>query len=401
MKFAVRTRPAAAPPGRARHRPRRPAYSQPAAPGCGPATSPSSTTSTWTGPPPRRWSTPASSPWSTPAPMISGRYPNLGPERAGRGRRRCVVDDVGPEVLDRISDGDRDAHRRRVVYVGDDADRARPASSTARSSRPRWSRPAPAWPPSWRASPTTAPSSSAASRTCCCTARRAADWRPIAGRPVVVVVAGHELGDELRGIKPLPARAAPGPDRGRPRRRRARRRGPQARRRGGRPAASDDLPGRGRAAQAPATWSCSSSGAAPRSATERSSGSASARCASRPAPRPRTPRCCSPRRRGAALIIGVGMHATLDEFLDRQRTGLASTYLTRLKVGPELVDAAALPAAVRRPVRPRHLLGCRCSPACSPWLPPSASPPSARSGSTTSPGACPSDLIDNVQGMLP
>ncbi len=28
------------------------------------------------------------------------------------------------------------------------------------------------------------------------------------------------------------------------------------------------------------------------------------------------------------------MHATLDEFLDRQRTGLASTYLTRLKVGP-------------------------------------------------------------------
>ena len=28
------------------------------------------------------------------------------------------------------------------------------------------------------------------------------------------------------------------------------------------------------------------------------------------------------------------MHATLEEFLDRQRSGLASTYLTRLKVGP-------------------------------------------------------------------
>ena len=38
--------------------------------------------------------------------------------------------------------------------------------------------------------------------------------------------------------------------------------------------------------------------------------------------------------RGASLIIAVGTHATLDEFLDRQRTGLASTFLTRLRVGP-------------------------------------------------------------------
>lgn len=58
----------------------------------------------------------------------------------------------------------------------------------------------------------------------------------------------------------------------------------------------------------------------------------------------------------AALIVGVGLHATLEEFLDRQRGGLASTYLTRLKVGPRLVDAAAVPQLYAGRVRPRHLL---------------------------------------------
>jgi uncharacterized membrane-anchored protein len=46
---------------------------------------------------------------------------------------------------------------------------------------------------------------------------------------------------------------------------------------------------------------------------------------------------------GASLIVTVGTHATLDEFLDRQRSGLASTFLTRLRVGPRLVDARAVP----------------------------------------------------------
>ena len=47
--------------------------------------------------------------------------------------------------------------------------------------------------------------------------------------------------------------------------------------------------------------------------------------------------------RGASLIVAVGTHATLDEFLDRQRAGLASTFLTRLRVGPKLVDARCIP----------------------------------------------------------
>ena len=47
--------------------------------------------------------------------------------------------------------------------------------------------------------------------------------------------------------------------------------------------------------------------------------------------------------KGASLIVTVGTHATLDEFLDRHRSGLASTFLTRLRVGPRLVDARSIP----------------------------------------------------------
>ena len=58
----------------------------------------------------------------------------------------------------------------------------------------------------------------------------------------------------------------------------------------------------------------------------------------------------------AAVIVGVGLHATLDDFLDRQRPGLASTYLTRLKAGARLVDARTVPALYSGRVRPVHLL---------------------------------------------
>ena len=60
--------------------------------------------------------------------------------------------------------------------------------------------------------------------------------------------------------------------------------------------------------------------------------------------------------RGASLIIAVGTHATLDEFLDRQRAGLASTFLTRLRVGPKLVDAKGVPQLYAGRVRLWHLL---------------------------------------------
>ena len=43
--------------------------------------------------------------------------------------------------------------------------------------------------------------------------------------------------------------------------------------------------------------------------------------------------------RGAELIVAVGTHANLIEFMDKGRKGMASTFLTRLRVGPILVDA--------------------------------------------------------------
>ncbi len=43
--------------------------------------------------------------------------------------------------------------------------------------------------------------------------------------------------------------------------------------------------------------------------------------------------------RGAELVVAVGTHATLIEFLDKGRAGMSSTFLTRLRVGSKLVDA--------------------------------------------------------------
>ncbi len=54
-------------------------------------------------------------------------------------------------------------------------------------------------------------------------------------------------------------------------------------------------------------------------------------------------------QKGASLIVAVGTHNTLDDFLDRGRAGFSSTFLTRLRVGGKLVDAKG----VSRLYRPR------------------------------------------------
>jgi uncharacterized membrane-anchored protein len=43
--------------------------------------------------------------------------------------------------------------------------------------------------------------------------------------------------------------------------------------------------------------------------------------------------------KGAALIVSVGAHFNLIEFLDKNREGMSSTFLTRLRIGEVLVDA--------------------------------------------------------------
>ena len=52
--------------------------------------------------------------------------------------------------------------------------------------------------------------------------------------------------------------------------------------------------------------------------------------------------------KGAELIVAVGTHATLVEFLDKGRSGMASTFLTRLRVGGKLVDAKGVSQLYRQ-----------------------------------------------------
>ena len=54
--------------------------------------------------------------------------------------------------------------------------------------------------------------------------------------------------------------------------------------------------------------------------------------------------------KGAELIVAVGTHFNLVEFLERDREGMASTFVTRLKVGEALVDAKGVSRLVSRQV---------------------------------------------------
>jgi uncharacterized membrane-anchored protein len=59
--------------------------------------------------------------------------------------------------------------------------------------------------------------------------------------------------------------------------------------------------------------------------------------------------------KGAELIVSVGSHFNLVEFLEKNRSGMSSTFLTRLRVGEILVDAKGVsrlyrPSAGRGPI---------------------------------------------------
>ena len=59
---------------------------------------------------------------------------------------------------------------------------------------------------------------------------------------------------------------------------------------------------------------------------------------------------------GAELIVAVGTHATMIEFLDKGRPGMASTFLTRLRLGPTLVDAKGVSRLYEGRVRRRDIV---------------------------------------------
>jgi uncharacterized membrane-anchored protein len=58
---------------------------------------------------------------------------------------------------------------------------------------------------------------------------------------------------------------------------------------------------------------------------------------------------------GAELIVAVGTHASMVDFLDKGRAGMASTFLVRLKVGPILVDAKGVSRLYQSRIRKRDM----------------------------------------------
>lgn len=52
--------------------------------------------------------------------------------------------------------------------------------------------------------------------------------------------------------------------------------------------------------------------------------------------------------KGAELIVAVGTHDTVMEFLDKGRKGMASTFITRLRVGSKLIDAKGVSLLYRQ-----------------------------------------------------
>ncbi|HVT76109.1 MAG TPA: putative cytokinetic ring protein SteA [Acidimicrobiales bacterium] len=59
--------------------------------------------------------------------------------------------------------------------------------------------------------------------------------------------------------------------------------------------------------------------------------------------------------KGAELIVAVGLHGSMVDFLDKGRPGMASTFLVRLKVGPILMDAKGVSKLYERRLRKRDI----------------------------------------------
>lgn len=60
--------------------------------------------------------------------------------------------------------------------------------------------------------------------------------------------------------------------------------------------------------------------------------------------------------KGTELIVAVGAHSSMFEFLDKGRKGMASTFLVRLKVGSVLVDAKGVNKLYKTKVKFRYLV---------------------------------------------
>ena len=153
-------------------------------------------------------------------------------------------------------------------------------------------------------------------------------------RHALIVVRGTDYRQRPASPAPVHPRPAPGAGgRGRRRRRAARGRAdarPRDRRHGLRLGPGPDQ--RGGAGRARLSGRDRARGGS----ASKPSGSSTSCCP--PRERARTSRCLSRSSAAPSLIVAVGTHFNLIEFLDKDREGMSSTFLTRLRVGDKLVD---------------------------------------------------------------
>lgn len=60
---------------------------------------------------------------------------------------------------------------------------------------------------------------------------------------------------------------------------------------------------------------------------------------------------------GADIIVAVGAHTSMIDFLEKGRKGMGSTFLTRLKIGDRLVDAKGVNKLYKENIRVKHIVG--------------------------------------------
>lgn len=64
---------------------------------------------------------------------------------------------------------------------------------------------------------------------------------------------------------------------------------------------------------------------------------------------------------GADLIVALGTHTNMIDFLEKGRQGMASTFLVRLKIGSKLMDAKGVNKLYRSGVKASYILGITIS----------------------------------------
>ncbi|MTI68315.1 MAG: hypothetical protein FH753_17170 [Firmicutes bacterium] len=64
----------------------------------------------------------------------------------------------------------------------------------------------------------------------------------------------------------------------------------------------------------------------------------------------------------ADLIVAVGSHNNMIEFLEKGRKGMSSTFLVRLKIGSKLIDAKGVNKLYSNKIKARYLLGLTIAP---------------------------------------